>query len=103
MKIIYNIFIPFPGFTAMMLFGVIFARKKYKPLSDIVVNHEAIHNAQAMMDFGSYWKYYWNYFKLWLQHGYSKHPMELEAYSYQGTPYYLSRRQKNAWKQIIIK
>ena len=40
MKIIYNILIPFPGYVAMMLFGVIFGRQKYKPLGSLVINHE---------------------------------------------------------------
>lgn len=38
MKIIYNNIIPFPGFAAINLFGVIFARKKYRPLSKTTVN-----------------------------------------------------------------
>lgn len=46
MKIIYNNIIPFPGFAAINLFGVIFARKKYRPLSETTVNHEAIHTEQ---------------------------------------------------------
>ena len=37
MKIIYNSLIPFRGYKAMMLFGVIFARKKFKPLSAVTV------------------------------------------------------------------
>nr|DAE36180.1 MAG TPA: hypothetical protein [Bacteriophage sp.] len=37
MKIIYNDIIPFPGFAAINLFGVIFARKKYRPLSETTV------------------------------------------------------------------
>lgn len=43
MKIIYNKIIPPKGFTAINLFGVIFARK---PLSVKLMNHEAIHTAQ---------------------------------------------------------
>lgn len=46
MKIIYNNIIPFPGFAAINLFGVIFARKEYRPLSETTVNHEAIHTEQ---------------------------------------------------------
>lgn len=43
MKIIYNKVIPFKGFLAINLFGIIFARK---PLNQYVVNHEKIHTAQ---------------------------------------------------------
>ena len=46
MKIIYNNLIPFKGFQAINLFGVIFARKEYKELPKKVLNHEAIHTAQ---------------------------------------------------------
>ena len=43
MKIIYNNLIPFKGYKATNLFGIIFARK---PLTEIDINHEAIHTAQ---------------------------------------------------------
>lgn len=46
MKIIYNKLIPFKGFAAINLFGVLFARKECKPLSERTINHEAIHTAQ---------------------------------------------------------
>ena len=46
MKVIYNNLIPFKGFDAMNLFGVVFARNEYKDLDKIVLNHEAIHTAQ---------------------------------------------------------
>lgn len=44
MKIIYNNFIPFDGYTAMNLFGVLFSR--VKNLSKRTINHEAIHTEQ---------------------------------------------------------
>lgn len=46
-RIVYNRFIPFPGFTAMMLFGRIYARRSCGPLSKDTVRHELIHAAQA--------------------------------------------------------
>lgn len=46
MKVIYNNIIPFKGFSAINLFGIIFARKEYKELSKVILNHEAIHTAQ---------------------------------------------------------
>lgn len=46
MKIIYNNVIPFKGFAAINLFGVIFARKECRPLSKEAMNHEAIHTEQ---------------------------------------------------------
>lgn len=46
MKIIYNRFIPFKGFKAVNLFGIVFARRECRPLSDTIVRHENIHTAQ---------------------------------------------------------
>lgn len=46
MKVIYNSLIPFKGFSAINLFGIVFARKEYKELSRRTLNHEAIHAAQ---------------------------------------------------------
>ena len=46
MKVIYNSLIPFKGFIAINLFGIVFARKEYKELSRRTLNHEAIHTAQ---------------------------------------------------------
>ena len=45
MKIVYNNFIPFKGFSAINLFGVLFARKGVK-ISKKIINHELIHTAQ---------------------------------------------------------
>jgi hypothetical protein len=46
MKIIYNNILPFSGFTAINIFGIIFAREEHKPLSGQTINHEKIHTAQ---------------------------------------------------------
>ncbi len=46
MRVIYNSLIPFKGFIAINLFGIVFARKEYKELSRRTLNHEAIHTAQ---------------------------------------------------------
>lgn len=47
MKIVYNNIIPFKGFTAINLFGVLFVRKEYEgKLSEKTMNHESIHTAQ---------------------------------------------------------
>lgn len=97
MKIIYNNILPFKGYSAMMLFGVIFARKKYKPLSPLIINHEAIHDAQAK-DCGGYTFYYLRYIGQWLRYGYRNCPFEREAYANERNPHYLKKRNKNAWK-----
>ncbi|NLZ46719.1 MAG: hypothetical protein GX896_08515 [Clostridiales bacterium] len=45
MKIVRNKFIPFAGYKAINLFGVLFVRNNAK-LSEIDLNHEKIHTAQ---------------------------------------------------------
>lgn len=45
MKIVVNNIIPFPGYKAINLFGVLFVRKNAK-IDNITLNHEAIHTAQ---------------------------------------------------------
>lgn len=45
MKIIRNNFIPFPGYKAMNLFGVLFVRGNAR-IDDITLNHEKIHASQ---------------------------------------------------------
>ena len=46
MKVFYNSLIPFRGFTAINLFGCVFARREFEPVSDRILRHEAIHTAQ---------------------------------------------------------
>ena len=43
MKVIGSTFLPFKGFTAINLFGIIVVRKEYLPLTRRIINHEAIH------------------------------------------------------------
>lgn len=76
MKIVYNKFIPFPGFYAINLFGTYFIREEYKnrKISERTINHESIHTEQAL-DFVFGWKklkilgyivFYILYFVEWL-------------------------------------
>ena len=46
MKVIYNKYIPFKGYIAINLFGLVFARKEFKSISRVTENHEATHTAQ---------------------------------------------------------
>lgn len=47
MKIIYNKVIPFRGFVAINLFGVLFVREEYKGrINARTLNHEGIHTEQ---------------------------------------------------------
>ena len=45
MKIIRNKYIPFPGYKAINLFGVLFVKNNAK-VDDVTINHERIHSAQ---------------------------------------------------------
>lgn len=110
MRILYNIFFPLPGFSAMMLFGTIFARRSAKPLSARTINHEAIHKAQALADFkkGSekrnrraWFRYYAAYLRQWMKYGYRAMPFEREAYDNAGNLTYLETRPANNWKQYV--
>lgn len=40
MKIVYNNIIPFKGFLAINLFGVLFVRGAEHDINDVVLNHE---------------------------------------------------------------
>jgi len=100
MKIIYNKVIPFRGFSAIMLFGVIFARREYEPLPERVINHESIHKAQAKEN-GGYVLYYVKYIYWWIRKGYRNNPFEKEAYQNDNNLLYLTMRDKHAWKKHI--
>lgn len=103
MKIIYNNIIPFPGFAAINLFGVIFARKECRPLSKEAMNHEAIHTEQ-MKDL-LYIGFYLCYVVEWLVrlfmkgNAYCNLSFEKEAYRCQHIADYTQIRQRFAmWR-----
>lgn len=99
-KVTYNIFLPLPGFQAMMLFGRIFARRAYASLSDATIRHELIHAAQAV-DCGGWFAYYLSYLKYFIRSGYCQSPFEREAYRYMYVADYLDRREHGAWRRFI--
>ena len=107
MKVIYNNIIPFRGFTAMNIFGLIFARKEYEPLSKQTLNHEAIHTAQMreLLYIGFYLWYVVEWLvKLFIygKEAYRNVSFEREAYQYAGYEGYLSIRKRYKWIQLII-
>lgn len=108
MKVIYNNIIPFKGFVAINLFGVIFAREEYKPLPDRMLRHEAIHTAQ--MRELAYIGFYILYLLEWLfrlirqswtgEDAYRNISFEREAYRKQDRKTYLSYRKPFAqWRK----
>ena len=103
MKIIYNNVIPFKGFAAMNLFGVIFARKSAKPLPERTLNHEAIHTAQMKellwVGFYLYYLAEWVVRLFMKGNAYRNISFEKEAYAHQGAKRYLTTRRHFAqWR-----
>ena len=106
MKIIYNKIIPLKGFSAINIFGVVFARKEYGTLHWQTMNHELIHTAQ-MKELG-YIPFYLLYFIEWVvrlfingKQAYRKISFEQEAYAYAGDTGYLTNRKKYAFLKYL--
>lgn len=104
MKIIYNSIIPFPGFLAINLFGILFVRKG-GVVSEVVLNHEKIHTSQ-MKELG-YIGFYLIYLVEWLVrllmpgNAYRNICFEREAYINEHNLEYLSSREHYAmWRTI---
>lgn len=105
MKIIKNKFIPFKGFKAINLFGILFVRKECE-LSQRDINHESIHTAQMkeMWYIGFYIWYLieWLYKLITIKNAYRNISFEREAYSNQNDMYYLNaKRKKFAWVKYL--
>ena len=105
MKIVYNNIIPFKGFTAINLFGVLFVRNEYKDkLNERILNHEAIHTAQ--MKELAYVGFYVIYILEWVYRlifhtktAYRGISFEREAYDNQSYSGYLDYRKPfSMWK-----
>ena len=105
MKVILNNFIPFKGFGAINLFGVMFARKgvyKDDKIPAKTFRHEKIHTAQ-MKELGYIFFYIW-YFIEWLlllpyfgKKAYYNISFEREAYDNQNNIKYLKTRKHYNW------
>ena len=105
MKIIYNNIIPFRGFMAINILGVLFVRKAFKDrLTPVDINHEEIHTKQ--MKELLYVGFYILYLFFWLRNlvkgdnkAYRNIKFEKEAYSNENNLVYLSVRKKYAWRK----
>ena len=106
MKIIRNNIIPFKGFAAINLFGVLFVRKNAK-LSARTANHECIHTAQMKETLYIFF-YVW-YVLEWATrlfmkgNAYRNISFEREAYGNQGNGTYLRDRKRYAWVGYLKK
>ena len=104
---IINRFIPFRGFTAINLFGLIFVRKGMT-FTATDLHHERIHTRQ-MLELLIV-PFYLIYLIEWLirfirmrniRRAYLSISFEREAYEHQGDPDYLRHRRPYAWLKYL--
>ena len=107
MKIIRNNIIPFKGYKAINLFGILFVRGDAM-IGSTDIRHEEIHTAQ--MKEMLYVLFYLWYAAEWLVRlvqyrnahtAYRNVSFEREAYMSQGSVTYLSNREHFAWRNYI--
>lgn len=104
MKVIFNNIMPFPGFKAINLFGILFARKGSK-IDDRTINHESIHTAQ--MKEMLYILFYIWYIIEWIIRlfmkgdAYRNISFEREAYGNEHNMNYLNERNKFNWFKYL--
>ncbi len=108
MKIIRSNIIPFKGFNAINVFGLLVARRDSK-IGDITINHEKIHTAQ-MKELLYIFFYLWyviEFIARLIQFGkwhlaYKHISFEREAYTYQYDYNYSQTRKRFAFTNFII-
>lgn len=104
MKVIYNNVIPFNGYKAINLFGVLFVRNGCM-MSEVDLNHERIHTAQ-MKEMLYVFFYIW-YFIEWIVrlfgkgNAYKNLSFEKEAYTHEENLDYLKWREKFKWWKYL--
>lgn len=108
MKIIRNNILPFKGFAAINIFGVLFVRKNVE-ITDKLLRHEAIHTAQMKETY--YIGFYLLYSFLWIacmldckfdyKAAYKSNAFEAEARIYSDYDNYLDHRPKFAWMYLL--
>lgn len=111
MKIIYNDWIPFSGFMAMNLFGIMFVRSEYKGrVKPRTIRHESIHTEQ--MKEMLYIPFYIWYVLEWLLKlfiyvnpvkAYYNISFEREAYGHENDVDYIKNRKRYSWTKYIWK
>jgi hypothetical protein len=104
MRIIRNNIIPFPGYKAMNLFGVLFVRGNAR-IDDITLNHEKIHTAQIKEMLYIFF-YIW-YIVEWMirlfmkGNAYRNISFEREAYNNEKNLKYLDNRKRFTWIKYL--
>lgn len=106
MKIIFNNIIPFKGFSAINLFGVVFARKGVH-ITETTISHECIHTRQ--MQELLFVTFYVLYVLEWLvklcfygKRTYYNISFEREAYAKQDELLYLRERKHFAFLKYLF-
>ena len=107
MKIVYNNIIPFKGFKAVNILGVMFARRGAR-VSDVLVNHERIHTAQMRemlyLPFYVWYLLEWILKLVWYRNqnkAYRSISLEREAYGNERDGSYLRKRRHFCWIKMI--
>lgn len=109
MKIIYNRFIPFKGFVAINLFGVLFVREGYEgSVNNRLITHETIHTKQMkeMLYVGFYVWYVVEWLirlcYLWDTHkAYKRISFEVEANAHENILDYPTKRTPFRWLEYL--
>lgn len=115
-KIIYNKLIPFKGYIAINLFGIIFARKEYEAQIEYnyfrkatLLNHELIHTAQYKELLYVFYlplyllNYIINLFVYFsFKKAYKNICFEREAKAHESSDYYVYTRRHFAWISYIL-
>lgn len=104
--IIHNRWLPFKGFSAINLFGLIFVRKGVK-MNCVLLNHEKIHTRQLweMLVIPFYIWYFLEWLILLFQYhdrkkAYRNIRFEQEAYAHERDLDYLKYRKPYSWYRI---
>lgn len=111
MKIIFNKILPFPGFYAINLFGILFVRSEYAKFGGVssrTLNHERIHTEQMRELW--YVGFYLLYLINWIvrlvcspRTAYRGIAFEREAYDNESNLEYLGSRKPYAWVKLIFR
>lgn len=105
--VIQNNILPFKGFSAVNLFGIIFTRN-ISLLNGYILNHESIHTKQ-ILECGIVF-FYILYLLEWLiklifygKYSYYNISFEREAYMHERNLQYLDNRKHYSWISLIFK
>ena len=104
MRIIYNNIIPFKGFAAINICGLLFVRRGIK-VSDLMLNHEEIHSHQ-MKEMCYVFFYIWYLIEWFVRlfmpgNAYRQISFEQEAYCNEWDPNYLTNRKHHNWLKYL--